>query len=390
MAWAADLDRGQHEPEAQLNKLGQRQRRRSSSTTPACEPTPSASPLRAMSSKALLQLRSEFERLITQFVEEGRAGGGARRRAPPRPPRGQRAAARPRTRPARAARPGGGRVLRTRGRWLVEAERRQLAQLEKTLDRAASRLSEDAERRFDAQIKVSREKSAERLSRSWRSRSRTSCARPRRRCPTGSSSWARATADRMERRLRDGARAAEAQGEVASERLRHVSERLDAALAAAEQRIAAYEESSTSASTRSSATSSGPSVRSSATSRFLAPIETNSSRQETSPRERTDAAMDQLTLLDERDQDELGKVESWRLHVLISRLPPPARRAPGLEPRRSPPRCRARRQPRLRARDRRRDPALGTRFEVMPRRRRAMAVSRQGRRERSANELRGD
>ena len=53
---------------------------------------------------------------------------------------------------------------------------------------------------------------------------------------------ARATADRMERRLRDGARAAEAQGEVASERLRHVSERLDAALAAAEQRIAAYEE----------------------------------------------------------------------------------------------------------------------------------------------------
>ena len=37
-------------------------------------------------------------------------------------------------------------------------------------------------------------------------------------------------------------RAAEAQGEVATERLRHVSERLDAALAAAEQRVAAYEE----------------------------------------------------------------------------------------------------------------------------------------------------
>ena len=27
--------------------------------------------------------------------------------------------------------------------------------------------------------------------------------------------------------------------------------------------------------------------------------------------------MDQLTLLDERDQDERGKVESWRLHVLM-------------------------------------------------------------------------
>jgi len=53
---------------------------------------------------------------------------------------------------------------------------------------------------------------------------------------------ARTTADRMERRLRDVARAAEAQGEVAGERLRHVSERLDAALAAAEERISAYEE----------------------------------------------------------------------------------------------------------------------------------------------------
>jgi hypothetical protein len=27
--------------------------------------------------------------------------------------------------------------------------------------------------------------------------------------------------------------------------------------------------------------------------------------------------MDQLTLLDDRDQDERGKVESWRLHVLM-------------------------------------------------------------------------
>ena len=42
--------------------------------------------------------------------------------------------------------------------------------------------------------------------------------------------------------MRDVARAAEAQGEVAAERLRHVSERLDAALAKAEQRISAYED----------------------------------------------------------------------------------------------------------------------------------------------------
>ena len=46
----------------------------------------------------------------------------------------------------------------------------------------------------------------------------------------------------MERRLRDVARAAEAQGDVASERLRHVQERLDAALATAEDRITAFED----------------------------------------------------------------------------------------------------------------------------------------------------
>jgi hypothetical protein len=45
----------------------------------------------------------------------------------------------------------------------------------------------------------------------------------------------------MERRIRDVARTAEGQGEIAAERVRQVSERLEAALAAAEDRIAAFE-----------------------------------------------------------------------------------------------------------------------------------------------------
>jgi hypothetical protein len=122
-----------------------------------------------------------------------------------------------------------------------EAERRQLAQLEKALDRSATRLSEEADRRFDSQIKESREKSAERLSRELDKSIEEFVRQAEAEVSDRIVQLARQTADRMERRLRDVARAAEAQGEVASERLRHVSERLDAALANAEQRIADYE-----------------------------------------------------------------------------------------------------------------------------------------------------
>jgi DNA topoisomerase VI subunit B len=123
----------------------------------------------------------------------------------------------------------------------VEAERRQLAQLEKALDRAATRLSEEAERRFDSQIKESRERSAERLSRELDKSIEEFVRQAESEVSDRIVQLARQTADRMERRLRDVARAAEAQGEVAGERLRHVTERLDAALASAEQRIAAFE-----------------------------------------------------------------------------------------------------------------------------------------------------
>jgi hypothetical protein len=244
MAWAADLDRGQRELEAQLNRLGQRQKEAlaeyDARLRTDAERLSSASEEQR---RALAQLRSEFERLITQFVEEGRAEVEAhaaeRRRAL------HEVSERLRNRERGFREQIDREEAESRGRvaaGLAEAERRQLAQLEKALDRAASRLSEDAERRFDAQIKESREKSAERLSRQLEKSIEEFVRQAEAEVSDRIVELARTTADRMERRLRDVARAAEAQGEVAGERLRHVTERLDAALASAEQRIAAYED----------------------------------------------------------------------------------------------------------------------------------------------------
>jgi hypothetical protein len=244
MAWAADLDRGQRELEAQLNQLGQRQKEALDEYDARLRTD--AERLSAASEeqrRALAQLRSEFERLITQLVEEGRAEvethAAERRRAL------HEVSERLRNRERGFREQIDREEAESRGRvaaGLAEAERRQLAQLEKALDRAASRLSEDAERRFDAQIKQSREKSAERLSRELEKSIEEFVRQAEAEVSDRIVELARTTADRMERRLRDLARAAEAQGEVAGERLRHVTERLDAALAAAEQRIVAYED----------------------------------------------------------------------------------------------------------------------------------------------------
>ncbi len=242
--WAADLDRGQRELEAQLTKLSQRQQEALDEYDARL--LADAERLAAASEeqrKALTQLRGEFERLITEFVEEGR--GELEAHAAERRSALNEVSERLRSRERGLREQVDREEAESRSRMVAgqaEAERRQLAQLEKALDRAASRLSEDAERRFDAQIKESREKSAERLSRELEKSIEQFVRQAESEVSDRIVQLARQTADRMERRLRDVARAAEAQGEVATERLRHVSERLDAALAGAEHRIATYEE----------------------------------------------------------------------------------------------------------------------------------------------------
>ncbi|MGH3012726.1 MAG: hypothetical protein ACRDMY_12945 [Gaiellaceae bacterium] len=243
MAWAADLDRSQQELEGQLARLSQRQKQALEDYDARLRAD--AERLVAASEeqkKALVQLRSEFERLISQFVQEG--GAEIEAHAAERRSALQELDQRLRSRERELREQIDREEAESRSRVVAgqaEAERRQLAQLEKTLDRAAARFSEEAERRFDAQIRESREKSTERLSRELEKSIEEFVSRSETSVSDRIAQLGRQSADRMERRLRDVARATEVQGDVAAERLRHVTESLNEALADAERHIAEYE-----------------------------------------------------------------------------------------------------------------------------------------------------
>ncbi|HSK15964.1 MAG TPA: hypothetical protein VK915_07310 [Gaiellaceae bacterium] len=242
-AWAADLERGQRALETQVGQLAQQQREALAAYDARLEAdTERLGAASEEQREALAQLRSEFERIVTGFVEEGQgeieAHAAERRRALHEV--SERLRARERSLREQIEREEADARARL-ATGLAEAERRQLSQLERALERAATRLSEDAERRFDAQIKESREKAAERLSRQLERSVEQFVRQAEKDVSDRIAELARTTSDRMERRTRDVTRAAEAQHEVASDRLRHVSERLEQALAAADDRIAALE-----------------------------------------------------------------------------------------------------------------------------------------------------
>ena len=123
----------------------------------------------------------------------------------------------------------------------ADVERRQLEQLERSLDRAAVRLVEEAERRFDTQLKESREQTAERLRRELELTWRPSLAPRRRRSPTGSPRRPRHPRVKLQRQIDDVVRAAEVQTAVSNERIQTLSERLEHSLEAAHERLAAFE-----------------------------------------------------------------------------------------------------------------------------------------------------
>jgi hypothetical protein len=242
-AWAADLDRGQRELEAQLSVLGQRQgealaeydaRLRADAERLATATEEQR--------QALQQLRAEFKRIATEVLQEGQSElethAAERRRAL------HEVGERLRTRERGLREQIDREEAEARSRvaaGLGEVERRQLAQLEKALERSANRLGEEAERRFDSQIKESRERSAERLTRELDKSIEQFVRQAEKEVSDRINDLARITAERMQRRVSEIARGAEAQHEVSAERLRLVGERLDQALAAAEERIAAFE-----------------------------------------------------------------------------------------------------------------------------------------------------
>lgn len=243
MAWAADLDRGQRELEAHLTKLGQRQRE----AVAAYEARLAADAERVEAASeeqrlALLQLREALQRLGTEFLEEGRSEieihAAERRRALHEV--GERMRNRERSLREQIEREEVDARSRL-GAGLADAEKRHLAALERAFDRAATRLSEYAEKQFDAQIRASREKAAERLSRELEKGIEQFARQAEKDVSDRIAEMAKQTAERLQRRITDAAKSGEAQHELAAERVRDLQERLDDAIAAAEDRLAMIE-----------------------------------------------------------------------------------------------------------------------------------------------------
>lgn len=243
MAWAADLDRGQRELEAHLTKLGQRQRE----AVAAYEARLAADAERVEAASeeqrlALLQLREALQRLGTEFLEEGRSEieihAAERRRALHEV--GERMRNRERSLREQIEREEVDARSRL-GAGLADAEKRHLAALERAFDRAATRLSEYAEKQFDAQIRASREKAAERLSRELEKGIEQFARQAEKDVSDRIAEMAKQTAERLQRRITDAAKSGEAQHELAADRVRDLQERLDEAIAAAEDRLAMIE-----------------------------------------------------------------------------------------------------------------------------------------------------
>src|SRR6266550_139169 len=243
MAWAADLDRGQRELEAHLTTLTQRQR----DAVNAYEARLAADSERVEAASeeqrlALLKLREELQRLGTDFLEEGRSEieihAAERRRALHEV--GERMRNRERSLQEQIER----EEVEARNRLassLTDVERRQVAGVERSFERAANRLTEYAEKQFDAQIRESREKAAERLSRELEKGIEQFARQAEKEVSDRITEMARQTAERLHKRVTDVARAGETQHEMAAEKVRELAERLEEAIAAAEDRLAVIE-----------------------------------------------------------------------------------------------------------------------------------------------------
>ena len=243
-AWAADLDRGQRALETRLTDLANRQ----SEAIKAYEARLAADSdyLRTATEEqqtALQRLRAELQTVGQSLLEEGKADleihADERRRALNDIAKRLRAQEKElREHVEREEAEATARVAAG----FTEVEDRQRKNLERSLDRASSRLAEDAERRFDAQIRQSREKSAQRLSNELEKAMQQFARQAEKEISDRIGDAAQVATANLERRITDITRSAEGQHEVAAERLRGMSDRLEEALAQAERRIAEFED----------------------------------------------------------------------------------------------------------------------------------------------------
>lgn len=242
-AWAADLDRGQRALETRLTELGQRQTDAASAHEARLSADAEQLGAAADEQRTMLgRLRDELRQAARDALEESRGElethTTERRRAL------QELAEQLQGRELALREQLEREVTELQARLkqdFADTSRRQIENLDRSLERAAGRLGEDAERRFDTQIRQSREKSAERLSHELDRAIEQFTRRAEKEIADRISEAAQRTAERLQKRTEDVTRAAEAQYEVAAERLKTVSLRLDGALASAEERIGAFQ-----------------------------------------------------------------------------------------------------------------------------------------------------
>jgi len=242
-AWAADLDRGQRNLEKRLNDLATRQNE--AIKTYEARLAADSDYLRTATEEqqtALARLRVELVTVGEEILQEGRsdleAHADENRRALQEltlKMRDSERTVREQLDHAEAD------ALQRIQSAFEDVEKKQRDALTRSLDRAAGRLSEDAERRFDTQIRASREKSAQRLSHELDKSMDQFARSAEKEISDRIGDAAQQSAQRLERRVGDIVKGAEAQGELAAERLDELSTRLNTALAQAERRITEFE-----------------------------------------------------------------------------------------------------------------------------------------------------
>jgi len=242
--WLEDIERAQQAREADLAELGRRQEAAIAAYDARLKAnTEQLAAVTEEQRSQLTRLREDLERLAhkisAEAVAEIETHAAERRRALEEV--GDRLRTRERSLREQIEREEADALGRLAAA-IADAERRQLDQFGRALERASSRVAEEAERRFDEQIKQSRDKSAERLARELEKAMEQFASRAEKDVADRIAAAARSTADRLQRRLDDMARAGEIQHDAATERLKLLSERLAEAIAQAEERVKAFEE----------------------------------------------------------------------------------------------------------------------------------------------------
>jgi uncharacterized protein YukE len=242
-AWSADLERAQRQLKTRLEDLIRRQAEAlQAHEARLASHAAEVQALEEHQAAMIARIRDELEKAVGEALESAKADieshASERRRALHEV--GERLRARERSMRDQIEREEA--ELRAQLAQAVgEVERRSTEQLERALDRAVVRLSEDAERQFDRQLRDARDRTAERLSRELEHSMEHFMKAAENEVVNRIAEAAQGSAARFQRQIDDLVRAAEIQTGISNERVQALTERLEKSLEAAHARLNAFE-----------------------------------------------------------------------------------------------------------------------------------------------------